>query len=344
MTDMEALPAGCDIPPGRTDRVVSGITGKPLVYFTPDPLPELLGRFLSSSTAPLPTPEGTDAAFLLARSAAQRNIGGIDINLATCFCEILSDTRQLATTADIFRTGATLSPRSASLRQEIVFSGGPIASFSDQIFAPPSELPRLMQALADTMEGLTNGDGHVNPILLAAIVGFYSVHTHPFLDANGRWSRLQSAYAAKTVGSPLTALISATMQSSARNRLAKEIWPATRRLGFRDYFVFAVRYHEAFLQKMRPTLLIASQVHKELKKSISNKRAMTATMIELHTTGRLALSDLRTRASLSMKAASGVASRIIEATGECELATASAIQIHELHERAIKASKECALN
>ena len=339
---MPPLPAGCDVPPGRTDSIASGITGRPLTYFTPDPLPELLSRLSPGNAVPMPPAEDADAAFMLVRAAALRNSAGIDIGLATRFCEILSSKRHLATTSEILRTGAALSPRAASLRQEIVFSGGPIASFSEQIFAPSTELPRLLKALAETMESLQEAPGQPDPILLAAVVGFYSVHTHPFLDANGRWSRLQSAYAAKAIGSPLTAMISAAMQSSARDRLANEIWPNTRKAGFREYLTFANRYHESMVKRLSPTLTIASQIKKELSRSISNRRGLTAAMTELHTTGQLELSNLRASAGLSMRSALGIASRISEITGEPRLNIGNAVQIHQLHELVIKVSKECA--
>lgn len=339
---METLPAGCDIPPGRTDRIVSGITGRPLAYFTPDPLPELLDRLLPSSPLALPAPEGIDTAFLLARPAAQRNPGDINISLATSFCEILSGSRHLATTDDILKIGAILSPRAARLRQEIVFSGGPTASFSEHIFTPPTQLPGQIEALTETMRLLRENPTSLDPTLLAACVGFYSVHTHPFLDANGRWSRLQSAYAAKLVGNPLAGMISATMQSTARDRLANEIWPTTRRSGFRELFIFAIRYHTNLAARISPALSIATRINNELTKSISNKRALAGAMTELYVTGRIESSRLRAITGLSLKATSGITGRIANSIGQSSQTASNAIEIHELHEHIVKVSNECA--
>jgi len=58
------------------------------------------------------------------------------------------------------------------------------------IYTPPEayEVPRLMQELVDWL----NDQQQVHPVLVGGIAQFQLVHIHPFLDGNGRTSRLLS--------------------------------------------------------------------------------------------------------------------------------------------------------
>ena len=53
---------------------------------------------------------------------------------------------------------------------------------------PPSDVPALMRELVDWLRAETA----VHPVLIAGIAQFQLVHVHPFLDGNGRTSRLLS--------------------------------------------------------------------------------------------------------------------------------------------------------
>lgn len=53
---------------------------------------------------------------------------------------------------------------------------------------PPGDVPALMRDLVDWL----NGPGAVHPVLVSGIAQFQLVHIHPFLDGNGRTSRLLS--------------------------------------------------------------------------------------------------------------------------------------------------------
>ncbi|OGO39936.1 MAG: cell filamentation protein Fic [Chloroflexi bacterium RBG_16_57_9] len=53
---------------------------------------------------------------------------------------------------------------------------------------PPGDVPTLMRDLVDWL----NGPGDVHPVLVSGIAQFQLVHIHPFLDGNGRTSRLLS--------------------------------------------------------------------------------------------------------------------------------------------------------
>ena len=53
---------------------------------------------------------------------------------------------------------------------------------------PPGEVPDLMRALVAWL----NGHRDIHPVIVSAIAQFQLVHIHPFLDGNGRTSRLLS--------------------------------------------------------------------------------------------------------------------------------------------------------
>ena len=53
---------------------------------------------------------------------------------------------------------------------------------------PPAEVPALMQELV----AFLRADSAIHPVLVAGIAQFQLVHIHPFLDGNGRTSRLLS--------------------------------------------------------------------------------------------------------------------------------------------------------
>jgi Fic family protein len=53
---------------------------------------------------------------------------------------------------------------------------------------PPTDVPPLMRELVDWLGAKTK----IHPVLVAGIAQFQLVHIHPFLDGNGRTSRLLS--------------------------------------------------------------------------------------------------------------------------------------------------------
>ena len=53
---------------------------------------------------------------------------------------------------------------------------------------PPEDVPPLMRELVDWLRA----DTAIHPVLVAGIAQFQFVHVHPFLDGNGRTSRLLS--------------------------------------------------------------------------------------------------------------------------------------------------------
>jgi Fic family protein len=64
------------------------------------------------------------------------------------------------------------------------------SSTGEVIFTPPSavEVPIMMSEMVKWL----NGDLDIHPVLISGIAQFQLVHVHPFLDGNGRTSRLLS--------------------------------------------------------------------------------------------------------------------------------------------------------
>jgi Fic family protein len=64
------------------------------------------------------------------------------------------------------------------------------SSTGDVIYTPPSavEVPIMMSEMVKWL----NGDLDIHPVLISGIAQFQLVHIHPFLDGNGRTSRLLS--------------------------------------------------------------------------------------------------------------------------------------------------------
>ena len=64
------------------------------------------------------------------------------------------------------------------------------AATGEIVYTPPSphEVPVLMQEMVEWL----NQPGDVHPVLVSGIVQFQLVHIHPFVDGNGRTSRLLS--------------------------------------------------------------------------------------------------------------------------------------------------------
>jgi len=56
---------------------------------------------------------------------------------------------------------------------------------------PPFEVPRMMRELVDWL----NHENEIHPVLASGIAQFQLVHIHPFVDGNGRTSRLLSTLA-----------------------------------------------------------------------------------------------------------------------------------------------------
>ena len=243
-----AFPPGSDQPSGRTDSLKSTIDGRLLTYFTPDSLTELLDRYRATTIANVPTlgADPTALALALARPASARSADGeVDTRQAERFCAAICQKKNWKTPDEFSDLAAEISPHlTARARNEIVFSGGPTATRSEHIYAPFSAIPPLMQSLSD---GLSNHLSGVDATLRAAIVGFFCVHVHPFMDGNGRWSRLVAFSTSIEDGIGMArAMCNVSFQNLLKRELGEIIWPDSRRQGLRKYLEASLMFEQEF--------------------------------------------------------------------------------------------------
>lgn len=303
------LPLSIDCPAGRIEGALSAVTGKPLRYFVPDPLPELLDR---CKIPPRRREEFSDPhlAFVLARAASRRGLGGeVDAAHALRFCELIAGRKAYKNTAQLMELGRQLCTRNTGLREEIIFSGAPTASEAKNIFAPYSMLPALMDSLVQALD-LDQGD--MDPSAVSAITGFYGVCAHPFLDGNGRWARLVAASAGMSFGAAMPVMINIVFQNACKSELADEVWPSARAYGLRNYLDAAWRFEEELLHQVNRTGLLTTvtRLNAELRQSAHSLRDFHTIAFAIYSNQEIQLTRLRSLFGMSARAFSGFTARI----------------------------------
>lgn len=303
------------VPMGRHDSVPSAITGAPLTYFTPSPLGELLERH-----APPPNARSfgfgasaADHCLILLRSASLSGGRVVDVEQARRLGGSWLQPPAFASLGSLVALARSISPRVAGLREEISFVGGATASQAKHIFAPASALPGLTAELVQTLSAETSGyDGAA----LAALVGFWAVHAHPFADGNGRWSRTL-ALSAGARSDARAAMAAAVFLSVENQLLCERIWPGARRSGAVRYLDAVAAFERALFERLdaMPRLsALLSEAHATVRAAArGSKRLSDGLLVQLHAEGGLALSELAARCGLSARVAAGAAQRMRDA-------------------------------
>lgn len=305
-----ALSPEVDRPTGRTEGVTSLITGKPLRYFIPDPLPDLLAR----CDVPCRPTRGTYEPYvslMFVRAASRRGLGGeVDTNQALRYCEVISGRKTYQTSTQLMELGRQISPGNKGLRQEIIFSGASVASEATHIFSPYPILPQLMDSL---VEVLSEGRSETDASVLSAIVGFYCVHMHPFLDGNGRWSRLIAASATASAGNAVPAMIGAVLQNTCKAELADQVWPSVRSNGARDYLNCALRFEDELTDILLEHGLFETvgALNAELKKASRNSRDFQSIVAAAYGRGSLSVGWMRATLGMSSRAFTGLVEKLL---------------------------------
>lgn len=247
---VDELASVVDSPSGRTESVLSSINGELLSYFTPHPLQELLDR--SRVHRELPTFSrnvSLGLSLALARVASKRGLAGeVDKAQAARLCAAITGQRQFCRLEDILALGGEISPKAKELREEIVFAGARVASRSRRIFAPYGALPELMRQL-EAVACLSTPES--DPAALVAIAGFYCTAMHPFMDGNGRWTRVVAASIGAKAGAPLLASINVVMQNVCKKELADWIWPQVEAMGMRNYLGMSLQFERELISGFR---------------------------------------------------------------------------------------------
>ncbi|WP_189644663.1 Fic family protein [Luteimonas gilva] len=302
-----------DQPPGRVDNVPSAITGLPLRYFTPDPLTVLLDRCRPTAGAVpvVQDPRLEDAGLLLIASSSRRGpSGGVDFAQAMRFAEILTGLKQLDTLDEIVNAGRTLSTRVTGLRDEIVFSGGPTASDAHLVYALPASLRQLLVSLEAGLAGLN--ESPLDPAIVVGVTGFFCIHLHPFVDANGRWSRLvmASVGARRKAGWP--AMVQTSLQNACKREFGERIWPEARANGLKNYLLLVHRFEQELTGRLHGSEILhaLSTITGEINRQARTRSARQTTIAELFSKNSVSVHKLREKFGSSAKSMAGFLDRV----------------------------------
>lgn len=341
------FPTEIDRPAGRMEGAVSALTGQPMRYFVPDPLPELLQRCGDRKLVRESLPEDVPVALALARAAAHRNVTGkADEAQARRFCELIIGSRSHLTLDALIQLGTEISLRNKGIREEIVYAGGTVPSAAKIIFAPHGCLPQLVDSL---LIGLETIDQDSDPGLVAAVTGFFCVSAHPFLDGNGRWSRLIAVAAGMRAGFATPAMSAVIFQNAGKQKLADDVWPETRYAGLRQFLELSLRFEEVLMAQLREKgITHASEVAwTQLRKSVKGRPAFQEVVLALYAQQGVRVNRLRELCGLSEKAMKGTLERVAhESNGLIDMdgANLSTRPLHEVINQTVQNTKDTVFN
>lgn len=179
--------------------VRSQLTGLPLTYFVPYPITQLVAQLKPSSAGTSVSPPV--ALWLLVPFLCRRNCrvpGFIEPAMIRAHAALMAGQMVLQSIEDLEGLAAGLDPKVKGLRQQICYAGGKTPSAAQRIYAPASDLPALMDSLVEFLQrsDLAQWDA----LETAVLVGEYAVRIHPFVDGNGRWSRVLTVWAGARSG------------------------------------------------------------------------------------------------------------------------------------------------
>jgi len=214
--------------------VRSQLTGQPLTYFVPYPITQLAAQLKPSSAGTsVPSPM---ALWLLIPFLCRRNCrvpGFIEPAMIRAHAALMAGQLVLQSIEDLAGLAAGLDPKVRGLRQQICYAGGKTPSAAQRIYAPASDLPTLMDALLEFLQrnDLTQWDA----LEVAVLTEEYAVRTHPFVDGNGRWSRVLAVYAGARSGDRWSGAAAAIF-SKAAWELARPLLESASNRGLAPYF------------------------------------------------------------------------------------------------------------
>ena len=291
-----------DTPPGRLDFAHSAATVRTLAYFTPDPLSQLLDRYARKGL--ITTDEREERALILLFSvvSASHDATGLDAAQAIRLADSAFGRLVCPDSRAAIALAKEICPRVQGLRGEVVFAGATNASAAVHVFAPHEAVARQFDGFVSAARCPPH---EAHPSDVAAITAFCGIHLHPFLDGNGRWSRLIAAQGAATAGSGASGVIAAAFQSQCKTLLTKFVWPQARASGLSRYLAI----NSMFEQHVRPALRPGSEqdviIHllALIERYANNKRAADKAAVLLLTSEKNpeAADALRSTLSLSDK-------------------------------------------
>lgn len=157
---------------------------------------------------------------------------------------------------------------------------------------PPHDVPPLMRELVEWLRA----DSPIHPVLVAGIAQFQLVHIHPFIDGNGRASRLLSTLCLYQAGYDFKRLFTLSefydRDRSAFYRALQSV--RARGMDLTDWLEYFVRGLATQLDevKARGTAAIRADIVGRANRLSGRQMALLA---ELYVAGRLSLADLEPR-------------------------------------------------
>lgn len=300
-------PAPVAAPPGRTEWGFSGITGKALPFYTPEPFDVLLKQ-----CSLLPPRDRQDGASedrpitpLLLRAIAQKRDGTVDVAQARRLFDAAMRKRSFEQIDEFAAIGKSISSRVTGFRSEIGFAGGKTSSQANQIFSPPAAIPALMESLRAE---IAQTHFVIDATSFAAIVGFYCIHVHPFVDGNGRWTRIIAITAGAIQGDPVSAALNAAFLTSCSAELIHGVWPSSKVTDLGRYLELSHDFDHNVRSSPDWLELVDSfaSFDQKLRRLLRNRSQYSSVARELYTASVVPLEKVRQQAGVSRRVIDGL--------------------------------------
>jgi hypothetical protein len=263
-----------NLPAGQYVHIPSGVTGKIIYYFIPDPLRDLLMRCAGQGPHPDPTADDELGALGLLDIVARRGYAGFrDPVQAAQLFELLWSATPVETVSDVHVLAPKNGEKPQEIRQQIVFTGSRVASEAVHVYAPHEAVPELIEQL---MEGILSSAENVSPVDRVAVLGFFCLHVHPYQDGNGRWARALTVAVERR--SLVTTMAALSFQTLCMKALAEAVWPKTRAEGLGRYLELSRAYTQLLLAAYRDSEIFSSlkRVSDALRKTAKTKPKIKA--------------------------------------------------------------------
>ncbi len=298
-----------DAPFGRHVTIPSSMTGRPLTYFIPHPITELSSR-LSPSQQHSATSSSV-AAWLLTPFMCRRDgrtSGTVEPAMIRAHARLMAGQIVINTRSDLIELAVNLEPRACRLREQISYAGGRTPSTAQTIYAPASDLPILMDSLAAFLKGdLEEKEASE----VAALVNEYAIRVHPFVDGNGRWTRLLTAYAGARSGDLWAGVATAVFRKTGW-AVARRTLDRASHYGLVPYFDAVRRFSIALFAALDNRGLCANveQLVALLNSVVTSPAHRCRLLAEFLARGSLQESILQKGLACSQKKAAGIVDAI----------------------------------
>lgn len=273
-----------------------------MYFFTPHSLDELVEDCCApmNASASVISQKIRGLEFPIVGVMARRN-AKLDRRQSSLFLDAAQGKIAISSLSDVLALASRIGPGSGEVRAEMAYAGAPIASLAKQVYAHHDSLPELLDSLVRVLGSGSRGD----PCVFSALVGFYCLQLHPFLDGNGRWSRVLAA-ACGHEESVTDAFVGALFLSACKDDLVRDIWPHSRSYGLRKYVENVLEFRNSFVElipsrvtlETRALLAAIDSIAKAPRAKMQLRRAIFAL-------GQIDESETRSLLNISSKVARG---------------------------------------